>query len=148
MSNFEKRPPRVEIFIHHHSFGVHPPHFARLPLCFKNIKKLEYKQEHYLAERIIAGFLLKMGQNTANVFFVKQGWLFSGMFLIYLVIVLGGFSWDGPKWAMLFYRLVVPIKDEMLQIREKCGNSLPDKSKFNNRYFVTLYHKILTFYYI
>jgi hypothetical protein len=78
MSNFEKRPPRVEISIHHHSFGVRPPNLARLPLCFKNIKILEYKREHYLAERIIAGFLLKMGKNMANVFFVKQGWVCLG----------------------------------------------------------------------
>jgi hypothetical protein len=110
MSNFEKGPPRVEISIHHHSFGVRPPDFARLPLCFKNIKILEYKQEHYLVERIIAGFLLKMGQNMANVFFVKQGWLFSGMFLIFSAIGLGGFSDDGPKWAMLFYGYMVTIK--------------------------------------
>jgi len=110
MSNFEKGPPRVEISIHHHSFGVRPPYFVRLPLCFKNIKNLEYKQEHYLGEIMFAYYLQKMGQNMANVFFVKQGWLFSRMFLIFLVIVLGGFSWDGPKWAMLFYGCMVPIK--------------------------------------
>ena len=45
------------------------------------------------------------------------------MFLIFSAIGLGGFSDDGPKWAMLFYGYMVPIKQEMLQIREKCGNS-------------------------
>jgi hypothetical protein len=52
------------------------------------------------------------------------------MFLIILVIDLRGFSDDGRKVWMLFYRLVVPIKDEMLQIREKWGNSLFNNSKF------------------
>ena len=46
-----------------------------------------------------------------------------GIFLIFSAIGLGGFSRDGPKWAMLFYGCMVPIKQEMLQIREKCGNS-------------------------
>jgi len=59
---------------------------------------------------MFAYYLQKMGQNMANVFFVKQGWLFSGMFLIFLVIVLRDFSDDGPKWAMLFYGYMVPIK--------------------------------------
>jgi hypothetical protein len=51
-----------------------------------------------------------MEQNMANVFFVTQGWVFLGIFLIFSVIVLGGFSDDGPEWAMLFYGCMVPIK--------------------------------------
>ena len=34
--------------------------------------------EHYGVDRVIAYFSQKMGQNLANVFFVKQGWSFSG----------------------------------------------------------------------
>jgi hypothetical protein len=46
------------------------------------------------------------------------------------MIVLGGFSDDGRKVWMLFYRFIVTIKHEMLQIREKWGNSYINNSKF------------------
>jgi hypothetical protein len=67
---------------------------------------------------------IKDGAKYGECLFVKQTWVFFGMFLIFSAIGLGGFSDDGPKWAMLFYGCMVPIKHEMLQIREKCGNSL------------------------
>ena len=63
------------------------------------------------------------------------------MFLIFSAIGLGGFSDDGPKWAMLFYGCMVPIKQEMLQIREKCGNSLPNNQNSIYEEVVTFIHK-------
>jgi hypothetical protein len=78
MSIFQKRPPRVEIFIHHHSFGVRPPFFAGLPFCSCLLFNLLYILEHYGLDTKIADFSQKMGRNLANVFFVKQGWPFSG----------------------------------------------------------------------
>ena len=78
MSIFQKRPPRVEIFIHHHSFSVRPPFFAGLPFCSCLLFNLLYILEHYGLDTKIADFSQKMGRNLANIFFIKQGWPFSG----------------------------------------------------------------------
>ena len=66
---------------------------------------------------------IKDGAKYGERLFRKTRMGILGIFLIFSAIGLGGFSRDGPKWAMLFYGCMVPIKQEMLQIREKCGNS-------------------------
>jgi hypothetical protein len=78
MSIFQKRPPRVEIFIHHHSFSIRPPFLAGLPFCSCLLFNLLYILEHYGLDTKIADFSQKMGRNLANIFFIKQGWPFSG----------------------------------------------------------------------
>ena len=61
MSNFEKGPPRVEIFIHHHSFGVRPPNLV-------DVTFMIYKPKKY----IIQIRALSSGANTREVF-IKDG---------------------------------------------------------------------------
>jgi hypothetical protein len=69
MSNFEKGPPRVEIFIHHHFFSVRPPFLRMLPLCFRFIKIILYKQEHYLGEHKVRILFAKDGGENGKVVF-------------------------------------------------------------------------------
>jgi hypothetical protein len=58
MSIFGKGPPRVEIFIHHHLFGVRPPNLSRgvcarmRPLCCCIFLKYILKREHNGVVRI------------------------------------------------------------------------------------------------
>jgi hypothetical protein len=55
--------------------------------------------EHYGVDRVIAEISQKMGQNLANVFFIKQGWYFSGMFEIFAATKIQFMS---QKWGFLF----------------------------------------------
>ena len=61
MSNFEKRPPRVEISIHHHSFGVRPPNLV-------DVTFMIYKPKKY----IIQTRALSSGANNRWIF-IKDG---------------------------------------------------------------------------
>jgi hypothetical protein len=46
LSIFQKGPLRVEISIHHHSFGVRLPFFAMLPLWFGYIFTMRSRDDH------------------------------------------------------------------------------------------------------
>jgi len=55
MSIFGKWPPRVEIFIHHHLFGIRPANLAvegLLPLCSYFIYTMMSRATHYGKEYI------------------------------------------------------------------------------------------------
>jgi hypothetical protein len=78
MSIFQKGTSRVEIFIHHHSFGVRHPFFGGVTFMLLFTFYFIIDLEHYGLDTCSQDFLQKMGQNMANLFFIKQGWSFSG----------------------------------------------------------------------
>jgi hypothetical protein len=62
MSIFEKGTSRVEIFIHHHSFGVRPPFFAGLPFCSYLLFYFIRDLEHYGVDKSSQTFRKRWGE--------------------------------------------------------------------------------------
>jgi hypothetical protein len=68
MSIFEKRPPRVEIFIHHHSFGVRPPFLAGLPFLLLFTFYFIRDLEHYGVDKSSHTFRKRWGETWRTPF--------------------------------------------------------------------------------
>ena len=78
MSIFEKRPRELKFLYIITYFGIRLPNLAILPLCFVLLFYFIRDLEHYAVNIKIADISQIWGRNLANLFFIKQGWSFSG----------------------------------------------------------------------
>ena len=91
MSIFQKGPPRVEIFIHHHSFGVRPPNLAEVTFMIYKPKKYIIQIRALSSGANNRWIFIKDGAKYGERLFRKTRMGILGIFLIFSAIGLGGF---------------------------------------------------------